>query len=347
MRTDRARPPVSEFEDISLDGEPYRMITMSIEGGGAVQVARSTEEADQILNDLVLRFVVISLVVAVLASAVGWWVAGRTINPLRRLSEVAANVASTRDFSTRVDIDRHDEIGQLANSFATMLTALEASREQQHRLIYDASHELRTPLTSLSANVALLERAEALPPDDQAALISAVRAELGELNELFDELIELATDRYDDTVVPTIQVELDDVVRSTVERWERRIDRPIEIDSSSALVLADESMLERALANLLSNADKFSPAGEPIMVIAHGGSVRVQDRGPGISVDDRSRVFDRFYRSDETRSMPGSGLGLAIVAQIITRHGGEYWAAAAPEGGAEVGFRLPLADLDQ
>jgi len=223
MRPDRSRPPVSEFEDISLDGEPYRMITQSIEGGGAVQVARSIEEADQILSDLVLQFVVISLVVAVLASTVGWWVERRTTKPLRRLSEVAADVASTKDFSTRVDIDRNDEIGQLANSFATMLAALETSREQQHRLIYDASHELRTPLTSLSANVALLERAQELPPVDQAALISAVKAELGELNELFDELIELATDRYDDAVVPTNQVDLDDVVRSTVSTDQTRL----------------------------------------------------------------------------------------------------------------------------
>jgi two-component system sensor histidine kinase MprB len=342
-RPGRATPPMKELEDITLDGESYRMITQSVEGGGAVQVARSTEESDEVLSDLVQRFALITIVVALLASAVGWWVARRTTKPLRRLGEVAADVADTQDFSTRVDIDRSDEIGQLASSFAKMLAALETSREQQHRLIHDASHELRTPLTSLSANVALLERAGTLPEDDQAELIAAVKAELGELNELFDELIELATDRYDDAAVPMTPVDLDDVVRATVERWERRIDRPILIESSSATVLADESMLERALTNLLSNANKFSPAGEPITIVAYGGSVRVQDRGPGIALDDRTRVFDRFYRSDETRSLPGSGLGLAIVAQIIERHGGECWVAESPGGGAEVGFRLQLA----
>jgi two-component system sensor histidine kinase MprB len=342
-RPDRSAPPKEEFESITLDGESYRMITQSVEGGGAVQVARSIEETEQVLSDLVRRFVIITIVVAFLASAVGWWVARRTTKPLRTLGEVAADVADTQDFSTRIDIDRSDEIGQLASSFAKMLAALETSREQQHRLIHDASHELRTPLTSLSANVALLERAGTLPPDDRADLIAAVKAELGELNELFDELIELATDRYDDLGVPTTPVDLDDVVRVTVERWERRIDRPILIDSSSAIVLGDEAMLERALTNLLSNADKFSPMDEPIRIVAHGGSVCVQDRGPGIALDDRSRVFDRFYRSDETRSMPGSGLGLAIVAQIVERHGGECWVDEVSGGGAEVGIRLQLA----
>jgi two-component system sensor histidine kinase MprB len=342
-RPDRSAPPKEEFQSITLDGESYRMITQSVEGGGAVQVARSIEETEQVLSDLVRRFVIITIVVAFLASAVGWWVARRTTKPLRTLGEVAADVADTQDFSTRIDIDRSDEIGQLASSFAKMLAALETSREQQHRLIHDASHELRTPLTSLSANVALLERAGTLPADDRADLIAAVKAELGELNELFDELIELATDRYDDLAVPTTPVDLDDVVRVTVERWERRIDRPILIDSSSAIVLGDEAMLERALTNLLSNADKFSPMDEPITIVAHGGSVCVQDRGPGIALDDRSRVFDRFYRSDETRSMPGSGLGLAIVAQIVERHGGECWVDEVSGGGAEVGIRLQLA----
>ena len=341
-RPDRSAPPSEDFEDITLDGESYRMITQSVEGGGAVQVARSTEETEQVLSDLVQRFAIVTIVVALLASAVGWWVARRTTKPLRTLGEVAADVADTQDFSTRIDIDRGDEIGQLASSFAKMLAALETSREQQHRLIHDASHELRTPLTSLSANVALLERAGTLPADDRAELIAAVKAELGELNELFDELIELATDRYDDVAVPATPVDLDDVVRVTVERWERRIDRPILIDSSSAVVLGDEAMLERALTNLLSNANKFSPTDEPITIVAHGGSVCVRDRGPGIALDDRSRVFDRFYRSDETRSMPGSGLGLAIVAQIVERHGGECWIDEVPGGGAEVGFRLQL-----
>jgi two-component system sensor histidine kinase MprB len=101
-------------------------------------------------------------------------------------------------------------------------------------------------------------------------------------------------------------------------------------------------MLERAIANLLGNANKFSPPDTSIEIVVSDGTVVVRDKGPGIPVADRERVFDRFYRTDVTRSMPGSGLGLAIVAQIVERHGGSVWAREAPAGGAEVGFRLPI-----
>ena len=99
-------------------------------------------------------------------------------------------------------------------------------------------------------------------------------------------------------------------------------------------------MLERAINNLVSNADKFSPAGTTITIAGEAGTVRVLDRGPGIAPADRDRIFDRFYRSDATRSMPGSGLGLSIVAQIVERHGGTVWATERSGGGADVGFRL-------
>ena len=121
-------------------------------------------------------------------------------------------------------------------------------------------------------------------------------------------------------------------------------DRSLTIESTPSHVLANEAMLERALTNLLGNANKFSAAGDPIEVVAGGGAVCVRDRGPGIPEADRALVFQRFYRSDVTRSMPGSGLGLAIVAQIVDRHEGETWVADAPGGGAEVGFRLPTVE---
>jgi two-component system sensor histidine kinase MprB len=107
------------------------------------------------------------------------------------------------------------------------------------------------------------------------------------------------------------------------------------------MVSGNEAMIERAVTNLLGNAHKFSPPGEPIDVVVRAGFVSVRDRGPGVPVADRERVFDRFYRADATRTLPGSGLGLAIVAQIVARHGGETWVTESEHGGADVGFRLP------
>ena len=338
-------PLPSRFENVTVDGVSYRMYVQALPGGGAVQVARSTTESDAVLDGLVSRFVLIGALASMAAAAAGWFVAQQTTRPLRRLAEVASEVADTRDFSTEVAVDRADEIGMLAGSFQHMLTALQASREQQRRLVHDAGHELRTPLTSLRVNVELLERARTLPPAEQAEVLAAIRAELVELSNLFDELMELAVDDRNDTPAME-QFELGDVVVAAVEHWQRRTGRMIDVTISPTLVLGNRQMLERALANLLGNADKFSPPGTPIEVVVGDGSVIVRDRGPGVPLKDRTRIFDRFYRSDSTRTMPGSGLGLAIVAQVVDQHGGTVWAADAPGGGAEVGFRLPVVSPD-
>jgi two-component system sensor histidine kinase MprB len=198
-------------------------------------------------------------------------------------------------------------------------------------------------LTSLRANIELLQRATQLPQAERAEVLGAIGSELGELTNLFDELIELATDRRSDDV-PMEPCDVSDVVERAVARWERRTERTIVVNATPAIVLGNEAMLERALTNLLGNANKFSPPDRPIRVEAHGGTVLVRDEGPGIPIEDRARVFDRFYRADLTRTMPGSGLGLAIVTQIVERHGGTVWTAEAPGGGAEVGFSLPLLE---
>jgi two-component system sensor histidine kinase MprB len=94
--------------------------------------------------------------------------------------------------------------------------------------------------------------------------------------------------------------------------------------------------------NLVENAGKFSPAGAPIELVVDRGAVLVRDRGPGIDPADLAHVFDRFYRSTSARSLPGSGLGLAIVRDVAESHGGRAFAANRPDGGAEVGFWVPL-----
>ena len=178
------RPQFGEYEDIEVDGESHRMFTLALPNGGALQVARSTAEDDSLLRSLLTRFGLIAATATVGASLLGWWIARRTTQPLRRLADVAATVAETRDFSIDVPVERSDEIGTLATSLRMMLTALETSRRQQHSLVQDASHELRTPLTSLRANVALLERIETLR--------NAVKRARSRANDLEVERQELA-----------------------------------------------------------------------------------------------------------------------------------------------------------
>ncbi len=333
------------IEDVDLEDGPYRMVSRAYPGGIVIQVARSTAEAEAVGAALLSRFALIAAFVAAAAAAVGWFIASRTTAPLRRLTAVASTVAATRDVGddlgvSDADAARDDEIGKLASGFRSMLQRLDASREQQHRLIHDAGHELRTPLTSLRMNVAMLERSDNLPTEQREEVLGAIRSELVELGDLFDEMIDLATDQRGVDFRPA-PVDLDVVVRSVVAKWARRSDRHIDVTSTSAIVDGDPDMLARAINNLVNNANKFSPASAPIEVVAADGAVSVRDAGPGIPPEERALVFERFHRSETTRSMPGSGLGLSIVAEIVDVHGGEVWATASPAGGAEVGFRIP------
>lgn len=252
----------------------------------------------------------------------------------RRGSEAVADAAGRPPSS---------EVGRLTRSFRTMLAALSASREQQHRLVADASHELRTPLTSLRTNVELLRRFEDLPPDERAAMLDDIDAELRELTDLVAELVDLAADTRSDE--PFELVEIDELVGAAVERARRQSRRDgieLRVERRTALEGRPDA-LARAVRNLLDNAVKFGGEG-PVEVVVDGGAVTVHDSGAGVPEADRERIFERFHRLPAHRDHPGSGLGLAIVRQIAEAHGGSVHAGPSPLGGAAVGFRVPGID---
>ena len=103
---------------------------------------------------------------------------------------------------------------------------------------------------------------------------------------------------------------------------------------------ARPTMVRRAIANLIGNADKYSPADTPIEINEFGGGIEVRDHGPGFGTDDRERAFDRFYRAGDVQHLPGSGIGLAIVKRAADVHGGRVWIDDARGGGAIVGFSV-------
>jgi two-component system sensor histidine kinase MprB len=275
----------------------------------------------------------------VLAALVGWIVAGRAIAPVGRLTNATEHVAETQDLGEAIDVERSDEIGRLASSFNTMLAALDTSRGQQRRLVMDASHELRTPLTSLRTNIEVLARSDSIAPSERAALLSDITFELEELSSLVTELVELATDTASEE--PVMALRLDDMAEDVAQRSRRRTGRSISLSTRPSTIEGRRSQLERAMGNLVDNADKWGAPGTPIEMSVSEGRVEVRDHGPGIEPGDAERIFDRFYRASDARTKPGSGLGLAIVKQIIENHGGTVYARNADDGGALVGFDVP------
>ncbi len=323
--------------------DAYRLITAPWHEGGYVQLTRPLAEGHDILERLAVQLALLTLTGVSLAAGLGWLLATRAVRPIIRLRDTAESIASTQDLSTPIPVDGTGEVGSLAKSFNTMLNALAGSREQQKRLISDASHEMRTPLTSLRTNVELLEHFARLDESDRHEVLTAVQVDAAELTHLLSELVELATDQTTNTELAE-PIRLADVAADVATRAARRSGRTITVHDiqHNVFVSARPAMVERAISNLVENAVKYSPRGTPIEVNVDGGDLEVRDQGQGIAEADQPFVFDRFYRATLTRTEPGSGLGLAIVKQIVDRHAGQVWARNHPDGGALVGFSLPL-----
>jgi two-component system, OmpR family, sensor histidine kinase MprB len=323
--------------DVTLDGEKYRMLTVAT-NNGAVQLARSLEETDGVLDRIRTRTVVIVVLMSLLALGVGLFIAERVTRRLMRLTDVATGVAKSGNLNVNVPVEGRDEAGKLGQAFSAMLASLARSRREQHQLVQDASHELKTPLTSLRTNVTVLQRFEELPAESRQQLLADLDSETRELTALVDELVELATERRDDE--QAIPVSMGETASLVVERAVRRSGRAITLQADESRVLCRPQALTRAMTNLVENAVKFSE--RPIEVVVERGRFEVRDRGPGLSGEDETRIFDRFYRSVNARSLPGSGLGLSIVRDMAQFHGGEVFAHSRDGGGAVIGFTLPL-----
>jgi len=336
---------VFDLSNRTIDDTNYRVLTSSIDSG-ALMVGRSVAEVDQTLTGLRGWLIAISVFGSLAAAFVGWLVADRVLRPVSRLAEATRQVAETRRFDADLRVDTSDELGALATSFNSMLSTLRASREQQQRLVRDASHELRTPLTSLRTNVDLLRRRwDQLPADERMHVMEDMDGEIRELTDLTSELVESATESETLAHRDFEPLRLIDVARRVAERTGRRSGRDVAIDEQAAgEIRGDHRGLERAIGNLMGNAVKFSPEGSEIEVIVRANEISVCDRGPGIPEAEQDRVFDRFYRSDTTRTLQGSGLGLAIVADVAAAHGGHAYARPRTGGGAVVGFTIG-ADL--
>jgi two-component system sensor histidine kinase MprB len=330
-------------EDVLVDGVPMRLLTHAVSIGGAIQVALPEDGVEQVLANLRLILLGISIAGVVVAAALGRAIANSALGPVARLTVATERVTGTRNLSERVAEPGDDELGRLAHSFNRMLAALDESERSRRQLVADASHELRTPLTSLRTNIEVLALSPVLDPDDRKQLLDSLTGETERLSQLVADLIELA--RGDEGIEATLtDVRLDELADAAIAV--ARAHYPginFVLRSEQTLVVGDPRRLRRAVDNLLDNAGKWSPLGASIEVNVAAQEVSVRDHGPGIEPADRDRVFDRFWRSPGARSTPGFGLGLAIVAQTARAHGGEVRLESPPDGGSRFVLRLPAS----
>jgi two-component system, OmpR family, sensor histidine kinase MprB len=321
----------------------YRVATVpTVAAGVAVVVAQSMEANNDTLDQLGLRMFLFGAAGVIAAALAGWGVARNGLRPVRRLTDAAEEIARTEQLDP-IRVEGNDEIARLSRAFNTMLGALAASRDRQRQLVADAGHELRTPLTSLRTNLELLTQADRQGGLSEAArneLLDDVAFQIEELTTLIGDLTELA--REQPARVLLEEVDLAEITERAVQRARRRASSlQFDLDAEPWWVVGDAAALERAVLNLLDNAAKWSPPLGVVTVRLAGGSLMVSDQGHGIAEEDLPHVFDRFYRSSRSRTMPGSGLGLSIVRQVAERHGGSVRVGRSPEGGAAFWLTVP------
>ena len=350
----------------------WRIMPISLESStngqaSSMVIALPLKQTNQVVALVGVLTFAFGLATLAAAIAMTWVIVTRTFEPLARVEQTAAKIAAG-DLSQRIeDYNPSNEIGNLAISLNTMLAQIESSFNAQakseakmRRFVGDASHELRTPLVSIRG-YSELYRQGALPNDEAVATaMGRIESESKRMGQLVEDLLTLARidERRESKLAPFDLFHLavdasNDAYATSPDREVSLVGLTDDVAPTSAPVIGDESRMRQVVANLLTNAMRYTPAGTPLEIavgVREGvpgyplSVIEVRDHGPGIHGEDRERVFERFYRTDTSRSREtgGTGLGLSIVAAILEQHDGSVHIEETPGGGATFVISLPF-----
>lgn len=263
-------------------------------------------------------------------------------SPLREMT-AAAQAMAAGDYTQRVHASSHDEVGQLAAAFNTMADDLEQSDTFRRELVANVSHELRTPVAALRAQ--LENMVDGISEPDEATLAAAL-SQTERLGRLVTYLLDLSRLEAGDAALDLEEVRLADFLQeaadgSALVAAARQVRFEVSVTPPGLTVPADPERLHQVVANLLHNAVRASPTGDVVRLVGRRSGRDVQidvvDNGPGIAVDQRAHVFERFVRGNSPAvtgqgSTGGTGLGLAIVRWAVQLHGGAIEVADTPSG---------------
>ena len=358
---------------LSQTGTPFtasgswRVLVQRLAGGAHLVIAYPLGDLDSTVTRLEVADALAGGVAVVLLAGLGLPLVRASLAPLRRIESTAAAIAGG-DLSRRIDHPAgNTEVGRLAEALDVMLASTEAaylaradgearaqgSQERLRRFAADASHELRTPLTSVRGLAEYgLQQGEAADRAELLRLMGLIAREAGRMGALVDDLLLLA--RFDaGRPLDRRPVDLASVAAEAVQQARLVAPgRPVTLAAAEPVIVpADAGRLRQIIDNLIGNALQHTPPDSPVTVTVTSESGRglltVADRGPGLTPEQASRVFDRFYRADAARTRGGAGLGLAIAASLAAAHGGELTVDTQPGCGAAFQLRLPQAETFQ
>ncbi|MGY1803021.1 sensor histidine kinase [Blastococcus sp. SYSU D00922] len=304
------------------------------------------DELRQVLSTLAAVLGAGALAATAAGTAFGVWAGRRAVQPLEQVAGAATRIAGG-ELGTRLPATDDPDLVGIVASFNSMVDALATRIQRDARFVGDVSHELRSPLTTLVTSVEVLgSRREELSPRGREAL-ALVEGELTRFRRTLDDLLQLARLDGADVAAAGQPVCVADLVRQVLSDSGRPAGLLDVAEGAGTTVRGDKTSLERAVRNVLDNADRHAGGPSAVRVQRRGDAVlvTVEDDGPGVAPEDRERVFERFARGPRAarKSLPGAGLGLAIVAETAARHGGAAWCSEAPGGGARFTLSVPVA----
>ncbi len=331
------------FQTIQINGQDFRLLSYWASRAEwlrplVLQVAVPLDLPRRERQNLILFFFIAIPLVLLAAAAAGFLMSQRALRPVKEMTQKARQMGSVGKLSERVPVPpAQDEIRELAETFNALLTRLEKAFDSQDRFISNASHQLKTPLTILKGELNLIKKHNPTPQELNEFLASA-SAEIEHMIHLVEDLLLLARLEAGKDTLQLHPVDLDEIMLNVVSRIQKIArSKNVQINAGfvsespdqefSASVMGDEELLSCLLENLIENAVKYTPEGTCVDVKLGTNAGRIElsvaDEGPGIPLENRQKIFERFQRGYPSSFVPGSGLGLSIASEIANLHGVE------------------------
>ena len=354
MVPDPARlPPRGSAQTVEDHGQRYRLMSAPVPVG-VLQIAVPLDEFDEMLQQFTWAAVLLLPVLLVVASAGGYWMSGRALSPVERITRTAEEIGA-RNLSRRLATDGPgDELDRLSATLNSMFARLETAFLRMSQFTADASHELRTPV-AIIRTTAEVTLAKARHEPEYVRALERILAESERTTELLEDLMTLARGDLGADGVELQRLDLAETVRATCGEVRVLADASrlhLEVAAAEPCSIeGDAPLLRRLLLILLDNAIKYTPAGGRVRValVTHQeyALLSVEDTGIGIGAPDIPHIFERFYRAskDRSRASGGVGLGLSMARWIATRHQGQISVESVPGVGSTFHIRFPLARL--
>ena len=329
--------------------EEVDAVSGKVEFLGASMALRPMPQIKSLQNRIITIVMMAQITAWVLAFVVSFLLTRQILKPIKKMRTAAKSIASG-NFRERIPVTSADEIGQLAQSFNSMIQSLDELEKMRASFISDVSHELRTPMTIIGGFVeGILDGT--IAEEEKAKYLDIVLSEIKRLSRLVNDLLESSRLEQGKIKIEKTNVDMNRIAAECIIAYEKsltdkKINVNLELDEEECFALADKDAIKRVMINLIDNAIKFTPEGGDIEVTTEktNGKVKVsvKNSGEGISEDELRHIWERFYKSDKSRSFDkkGVGLGLHIVKTIISQHGGEIYAESEEGSFARFTFIL-------